>query len=179
MFQTFYEIFFFLNTFIYYQSNIFYLESVCELTSCCATWVRQKATEERKVTLAHKKNLFVIGVSRSAYGMRRLISWSSCCRVKPSVLPHSWLPACKKSLLSPTTASGFRTECLVSQKKHFFFLRFWGKRCFFFQDFPDNATKNTQSHHFIVTPRNIDIHLDILLLVLWVTYSIVSFIMSV
>ncbi len=53
--------------------------------------------------------------------MRRLMFWSSCCRVRLSVLPHSRPPSHRRSLLFPVTVSSFRIECLVSKDICFYF----------------------------------------------------------
>lgn len=73
-----------------------------------------------KYTYSNKSLWFC--VSQSACVMRRLIIWSSCCRVRLSVLLPSWPPSHRKSLLFPVTASSFKIECLVSKDNHFYFL---------------------------------------------------------
>lgn len=58
----------------------------------------------------------VISISLNVWLMRRLTIWSRCCGARPFAPLNSILtPTSRWSLLSPTTASNFRTESLVSQ----------------------------------------------------------------
>lgn len=71
---------------------------------------------KRHVVLLMLLTYSVVSISLSVFVMKRLTIWNRSCRARPSAWPdNSPTPTSRRSPLSPTTASNFRTESLVSQ----------------------------------------------------------------